>query len=101
MDAKTLPITVTILDREYRITCPAGEEDALINSAKQLHNRMQEIKQSGKVTSTDRLAVMAALNIINEVSATKVTNGDFKNIHQQLHNLQNKIDDQLKLLRHN
>lgn len=97
MNTNTFPITVRILDREYHIACPAGEEDALIKSATQLHERMQEIKQSGKVTSTDRLAVIAALNIINEFSAEQSTNNRYSQIHQHLQEIQLKIDQQLEL----
>lgn len=91
------PITVKILDREYHISCPAGEEQALYKSAAELDQRMQEIKQHGKVVATDRLAVMAALNIINELSNTPNNTPAIENISAKLTQLHKKIDDQLDL----
>lgn len=67
MTTDIVPLTVRILDREYRVTCPAGDEDALQASARQLDERMQEVKNSGKVIGIDRIAVMVALNIIHEL----------------------------------
>lgn len=64
------PTTVKILGKEYVIGCPAGEEDALAAAARYVDQKMQEIKSSGRgVVSSDRAAVMAALNIANELFA--------------------------------
>jgi cell division protein ZapA len=37
-----------------------------------LDAKMGEIRKSGKITGTERIAVMAALNIAHEMLATKV-----------------------------
>ena len=60
-------VTVHILDKEYRIACPPEEQDELLRSAKYLSKKMKEIRDSGKVIGTDRIAVMAALNISHEL----------------------------------
>ena len=44
---------------------------ALLDSAELLNSRMREIRDSGKVVGLDRIAVMAALNITNELLRTK------------------------------
>jgi len=62
-----IPITVKILDKEYRFTCQAGEEDELVASARHLDQRMREIRGTGKVIGSERIAVMAALNIAHEL----------------------------------
>jgi cell division protein ZapA len=61
------PVTVTILGKEYQIACPEEEKDALIASARMVHDNMEKIRQSGKVVGVDRIAVMAALNIAHEL----------------------------------
>lgn len=63
-DATT--VTVKILDKEYQVSCPADEVDALTSSARYLDDQMRTIRESGKVFGLDRIAVMAALNIANE-----------------------------------
>ena len=59
-------VAVTILGKEYQVSCPADEVDALTRAARFLDGKMDEIRASGKVVGLDRIAVMAALNITNE-----------------------------------
>jgi cell division protein ZapA len=61
------PVTVHILDKEYRVACPEHEQEALRNSASYLDAKMREIREAGKIVGADRIAVMAALNIVNEL----------------------------------
>ena len=60
-------VSVKILEKEYHVTCPAEERAALVDSAEYLNRKMREIRDSGKVIGLDRIAVMAALNIVNEL----------------------------------
>jgi len=60
-------IAVNILSKEYRIGCEPGEEEALMKAARLLDARMKEIRNTGKVIGTDRIAVMAALNLAHEL----------------------------------
>ena len=63
-------VNVKILEKDYQISCPANERKALIDSAELLNNKMREIRDSGKVVGLDRIAVMAALNLANELIST-------------------------------
>ncbi|MFT4581345.1 MAG: cell division protein ZapA [Gammaproteobacteria bacterium] len=60
------PITVTILDKEYIVGCAENEREALFASVEFLNNKMQEQRDSGKVIGSERVAVMAALNVTHE-----------------------------------
>ena len=60
-------MNVRILDKEYPVACPARERDDLIESAAYLNTKMREIRDSGKVVGADRIAVIAALNMANEL----------------------------------
>ena len=62
-------INVKILEKEYQISCPAEERKSLVDSAELLNSKMREIRDSGKVVGLDRIAVMAALNIANDLIA--------------------------------
>ena len=64
-------ISVKILEKEYQVSCPAGERMDLLDSAEILNTRMREIRDSGKVVGLDRIAVMAALNMANELLHAK------------------------------
>jgi len=63
----SIPITVHILGKEYRVACQRGEEEGLRASAGLLDGKMRQIKSGGKVIGTDRIAVMAALNLAHEL----------------------------------
>lgn len=60
-------VAIRILDKDYHIACAADEKAALLRSAELLNERMREIRDGGKVTGADRIAVMAALNLANEL----------------------------------
>jgi len=60
-------ISVRILDKEYQVSCPANERTDLLDSAELLNARMREIRDTGKIVGLDRIAVMAALNIANDM----------------------------------
>lgn len=60
-------LSVRILEKEYQVACPASERDDLLRSAEILNRKMREIRDSGKVIGLDRIAVMAALNITNDL----------------------------------
>ena len=60
-------VTIRILEKEYQVACPASEKADLMASAELLNKKMREIRDSGKVVGLDRVAVMAALNMANEL----------------------------------
>ena len=59
-------LTVRILDKEYTISCLPDERESLVAAARELTERMQEMRGNAKVLGTERMAVMAALNVIHE-----------------------------------
>ena len=60
-------VNVKILDKEYQVACKADERADLLDSAELLNSKMLEIRDSGKVSGLDRIAIMAALNLANEL----------------------------------
>ena len=60
-------VSVRLLDREYQVACPAEERSDLLDSAEYLDGKMRELRESGNVVGLDRIAVIAALNIANEL----------------------------------
>jgi len=71
--AKTLD--VTLLGRSYRVACEDGEREALLQAVAYLDGKMNDIKAAGKVAGSERIAVMAALNIAHELLSTKLGGG--------------------------
>jgi cell division protein ZapA len=60
-------VSVRILDKEYQVACSPEERTDLLDSAEVLNAMMMEIRDSGRVVGLDRIAVMAALNMANDL----------------------------------
>ena len=76
-DEETARVSVRLLDKEYQVACSISERSDLIQAAELLNRRMREIRDSGKVVGLDRIAVMAALNLANELQKGRNSQGDF------------------------
>ena len=96
MDKSSDGITIHILDKEYMISCTEEERHDLQRSADYLDTKMREIRDSGKIIGTDRIAVMAALNIshelLNQDGSTASTDAS---VGTRIRSIQEKIDDAL------
>ncbi|KAF3978109.1 MAG: cell division protein ZapA [Methylococcales symbiont of Iophon sp. n. MRB-2018] len=92
------PVSINILGKDYRVTCAVDEEETLIRSAQKLDQQMREIRASGKVNGTDRIAVMAALNLTNELHLAQrnKTTAPISSISSKLANLRHKIEKALE-----
>lgn len=98
MDApdRPLQLDVTILGREYRVACGAGEQEALLRAVAHLDARMREIRDTGKVAGMDRIAVMAALNIAHELLTMKFGGGfDIGEAKRRIAAVEAKLDSVL------
>ncbi|MFM1886642.1 MAG: hypothetical protein RL026_1799 [Pseudomonadota bacterium] len=72
-------VTVRILDKDYHVACPPEERDDLLAAAQHLNTQMRHIRENSRVSGMERVAVIAALNIANELlrlRATAVPAGD-------------------------
>lgn len=92
--AKT--VEVSILGRTYKVACEENEREALLHAVAYLDAKMGEIRKSGKVAGTERIAVMAALNIAHELLATRVGGGfDIGQAKRRIASLEAKLDEAL------
>ncbi len=92
--AKT--IEINILGRNYRVACEEGEREALLEAVAYLDGKMAEIKKAGKVGGTDRIAVMAALNIAHEFLSTKLGSGfDVGQAKRRISGIEARLDEAL------
>lgn len=96
MNKNDIPVSVIILDKEYRIACAEDERETLLQTSQFLDRKMREIRDSGKVIGTDRIAVMAALNLAHELllQQSQSASGN-EQLNQRLQSIQQKIDNAL------
>ena len=96
MSGAPTAMTVRILDKEFRVACTDEEREDLLDAARFLNDRMLEIRNAGKVIGTDRIAVMAALNIAHELLQCKAQmDGVDQTLHSRIKQIQHKIESAL------
>jgi len=64
------PINISILDKDYKVACPPGEQSALLESARFLDHKMREVRDAGTIMGSERIAVITALNMANDLLKT-------------------------------
>jgi cell division protein ZapA len=97
MNQKPQPVSLIIMGKEYRIACDPEEQDDLIHSAQQLDVQMRKMRDSGKITGPDRIAVMAALNLAHELQMMKNQNAMLnQRLSECLTKMSHKIENVLE-----
>jgi cell division protein ZapA len=71
------PVTldVALLGREYKVACKDSERAELLDAVALLDRRMRDIRDGGKIVGTDRIAVMAALNLAHDLLRARKSGG--------------------------
>ena len=96
MTEKIAQVSIRILDKEYQVACPAEERTDLLDSAEILNNKMREIRDSGRIVGLDRIAVMAALNMANDLIHSRVRDEKLEvDLSQRLKSMVDRVDDVL------
>lgn len=90
---KSVPVNLRILEKDYVVACPEEERDTLMASAQYLNKKVKEVREGGKVVSTERMVVVSALNIIHEYFQYKQQKEhDVTTINHEIGRLQEKIE---------
>ena len=88
-------LSIIILDKEYRVACPPGEQDSLRASANELNQKLTEIKRKGAVIGTERIAIMAALNLCHEMLTGRTVQAEDAELNTRIESLSEKIDSSI------
>lgn len=64
-------VEINIIDRKLKVACPIGQESALLSAAAELTLRLANANQSKSISSPEQAILMTALNLTNELLATK------------------------------
>lgn len=91
------PVSLSIMGKDYKIACDPDEKDDLIDSAQELDKKMRKIRDSGRVSGADRIAVMTALNLAHELRVMKNQNEMLtQSLNESLANMSHKIENVLE-----
>ena len=80
-------IDVQIMQQSYVLTCPDGQEERVQEAARRVDDAMTRIRDSGKVRSRDRVAVLAALNMAFDVLDRDAQQVHMVNVHAEMQSL--------------
>ncbi len=94
--SKIEPLTITIMGKEYRVACPEEEKDNLLASANLLNEKLREIKQQGSVIGTERIAIMAALNMSHEILHNETLTAEHDDLNQRIDAISERINDSMR-----
>jgi cell division protein ZapA len=89
-------VDVSILGRDYSLACLPAEKEALLTAVRHVDNRMARIQGSGKISSNERIAVMAAIQIAGELLTMRAPDGPLSEL--ALGDFKRRIDDMNGLL---
>ena len=89
-------ISVKIMGTNYTLSCPPEKKENLIKAAKLVHDTMTSVDEAGIVFGLDRVAVMAAVNIANDVITGNADTAKFirteHDIELDLIKIKNRLD---------
>lgn len=69
-------INVVILGKQFTIGTPENEKETLLRAVELLNQKIKLIQNAGLGMSTDKIAIMAALNLTHDL--LKINNSDNK-----------------------
>jgi cell division protein ZapA len=90
-------LDVHIMGQSYRLACRDGEQRTLREAVSYLDGKMCQLRDSGKVKGTDRIAVMAALSVAAEFLSVKSPQGPLSDmsileVKQKLESMHTVLD---------
>ena len=63
----TVTLDVSLLGRDYKVACKEAERAELNDAVALLDRRMREIREAARSPASERIAVMAALNLAHDL----------------------------------
>ncbi|MEM7359451.1 MAG: cell division protein ZapA [Pseudomonadota bacterium] len=89
-------VNINIMGRDFSVACPPHEQEDLLEAARYLDASMKDIQKTGKIIGAERCAIMAALNITNDLLKLKKSTSGQAQIKQRLETMQDRIDEVLR-----
>lgn len=60
-------VSVSIMDRDYKIACSAEDRPSLLKAAAMVDTRMRDVRSAQKTLTIERIAVLVALTLASDV----------------------------------
>jgi len=86
-------LVVQIMGREFSINCLDEEREDILLAVDFLNQKIQEIKDEGKIVDSERVVLAAALNISHELQTLRRSNGfDIDDIKRRITDMKERIN---------
>jgi cell division protein ZapA len=91
-------IDVRILDRDYKLAVGPDEKDQLLEAVSIVDEKMRSIRDAGRIGGLERIAVMAALQLANELLGASKTNGIAPSTEmlRRIRKMSEELDEEIK-----
>lgn len=88
-------LVIHLLDKEYRVACPAGEQNNLIAAARHLDEKLRAVRDEMGVVGLERIAIMAALNMSHELLTANKNAGQDSESEARVQALLSRLEDEI------
>lgn len=85
-------VKITIMGKEYTVACPDEKRDELITAASYLDKNMRDIQKGGASLGSERLAVMAALNLSHDLLILRNQGGASEEVEKRIRKMRKGIE---------
>lgn len=89
-------LDINLLGRDYTLACPPSEKSKLLEAVSHVDKHMERIKDAGRTSGNERIAVMAAIQIAVELLSMKAPDGPMSSV--ALGDFKRKMDDMHRLM---
>ena len=73
-------LDINLLGREYTLACPPSEKAKLLDAIQLVDKTIERIKETGRTSGNERIAVMAYIQIAVELLSMKAPDGPLGSI---------------------
>lgn len=87
-------LVIHLLDKEYRVACPPGEQNNLLAAARHLDQQMRQVRESN-IIGLERIAIMTALNLSHELLTTQQHLAQESESEARMQQLMSRLDDEI------
>ncbi|MCB1757042.1 MAG: cell division protein ZapA [Gammaproteobacteria bacterium] len=96
MSETTTAIKLKFLGKELQVACKPSEKDALLRAAEHVNNEMLAIKAKGGNPSVEKLAIIIAMNMANELLQLRESSTTLANTSARLGEMESRIAEAIK-----
>ncbi|MBP6562893.1 MAG: cell division protein ZapA [Neisseriaceae bacterium] len=92
----TTPVDISIMGRTFTIATPEAERRTLLQAVDMLNEKIDTITKQGRIVETDKIAIIAALNLTHDLLKLTISGGlDVATLEHKLSHMSRLCDEAL------